>query len=621
MRMSIIVLLIVQALCIGSTINAQDIDSSYRIFGGMGLGISFNEGNFSGIPSVQTCCAEYTNTQGSTAEFSVGLRMPNHLKKNTLTFQPGIHLSAQQFNAPFSAREFVGNFISGTTITPATIDFSLELSGVLVGIEPRISMHYSDIPLSLFAGITASTFLTSTAIQNEQLIEPMQARFKNGTMFQNSYEGSISNLRSLSLSAQIGLEYNHQFNKHLSIHPSLSYITFFQTFIEDHPWNMSSIAFGLGISYALPTSTLPISPPPVEKEPDIALHMHFHALMNDGMLEFGDTIPFPFERVIETTTTAIAPLYLFEQHSTESVKEQSHNEVILAQALKESHSPIRILAFESDAEPKNTAVKRAQTIQQRLSGNGANREFIIQTRTVKSKGMRYPELLDEARMVMVSFADGSMPLHIIRDTHYVFQTTSVRFLSEPSIIGAKIAGLATLGTAKTMTIEEPDITFTLSPHPAYPLEIQKLTAQSFASLEPNIRSKGRIELYVRPVLQTEKQHESLQSESMTDFILGYSDFDESGFTWIDQYVIQRIVEASKSGKSIILTPLIDDLGTSTHNTPLAEQRLKSAFEILSPIVSKEALSRISTATARIYTSDGGSMGRVLHRGIAVTIGK
>ncbi|MFM7339082.1 MAG: hypothetical protein ACKO2H_03135, partial [Bacteroidota bacterium] len=251
--------------------------------------------------------------------------------------------------------------------------------------------------------------------------------------------------------------------------------------------------------------------------------------------EFGDTIPFPFERVIETTTTAIAPLYLFEQYSTESVKEQSHNEVILAQALKESHSPIRILAFESDAEPKNTAVKRAQTIQQRLSGNGANREFIIQTRTVKSKGMRYPELLDEARMVMVSFADGSMPLHIIRDTHYVFQTTSVRFLSEPSIIGAKIAGLATLGTAKTMTIEEPDITFTLSPHPAYPLEIQKLTAQSFASLEPNIRSKGRIELYVRPVLQTEKQHESLQSESMTDFILGYSDFDESGFTWIDQY--------------------------------------------------------------------------------------
>lgn len=94
MRLSIIVLLIVQALCIGSTINAQDIDSSYRIIGGMGLGISFNEGNFSGIPSVQTCCAEYTNTQGSTAEFSVGLRMPNHIKKNILTFQPGIHLSA-----------------------------------------------------------------------------------------------------------------------------------------------------------------------------------------------------------------------------------------------------------------------------------------------------------------------------------------------------------------------------------------------------------------------------------------------------------------------------------------------------------------------------------------------
>jgi hypothetical protein len=119
----------------------------------------------------------------------------------------------------------------------------------------------------------------------------------------------------------------------------------------------------------------------------------------------------------------------------------------------------------------------------------------------------------------------------------------------------------------------------------------------------------------------EKQQESIQTESNTEFILGYSDFDKSDFTWIDQTVINRIVDAGKAGKQIILTPLIDDLGSSDHNSPLAEKRLQSAFALLSSVISKEVLSSVKTASARTYNADGGSLGRVLHRGIAVTIGK
>jgi len=128
-------------------------------------------------------------------------------------------------------------------------------------------------------------------------------------------------------------------------------------------------------------------------------------------------------------------------------------------------------------------------------------------------------------------------------------------------------------------------------------------------------------LYAKPILLHEKQQQSLQSESMSEFTLGYSDFDKSDFTWIDQTVVNRIIEASKNGASIILTPLIDDLGSSDHNSPLAEKRLQSAYTLLSSVLSKEALSTVKTATARTYNAGGGSLGRVLHRGIAVTIGK
>ncbi|MBM4174314.1 MAG: hypothetical protein FJ212_08195 [Ignavibacteria bacterium] len=621
MRIFISIFLLFNACLSSLVLKADDMDTSYRLFGGIGIGLSFHEGAFGGIPTIQSCCAQYPNVQGSMAETTFGFRMPNALQKGRITFQGAASLTFNYLTAPFSTETFVGNFISGNTVKPAMIDFSLNMSGLLIGIEPRLSMHYSDFPISVFAGINASTFVMNHAVQSEQVIEPSDAFFKNGTRIQNNYDGAITQTRSIALSATLGVEYSYQFNDHIAIHPSLAYRTFLQSFIENHPWRMDGIVLGCGISYVVPTAKQSPPPSPKEKEPEIVLAMHFHAMLNDGMLEFGDTIPFPYERIIDITSTSIAPVYLFEKGSASEVKEQSHNEVTLAHAIKHINTPIRIIAFESDNEPKNTALKRAETIKQRLLVNGADRSFDIQTRTVRTNGLRYPELLDEARMVMVSFADGTLPNHVIRDTQYVFQSTSLRFLSEPSITGANIAGMVTLGTSKTMTIEEPDITFQLSPHPTYPLETQKLIAQSFATLEPNLRTKGRIELYARPILLREKQKESMQSESNTEFILGYSDFDKSDFTWIDQTVINRVVDAGKSGKPIILTPLIDDLGSTDHNSPLAEKRLQSAYALLSSVVSKDVLSSVKTASARTYNAGGGSLGRVLHRGIAVTIGK
>ena len=600
-----------------------ETDSSLRIMGSLGGGVSMHGGGFKGIPSVQTCCTTYPDAIGSIIDLSLGLRTALSLKQDQFSVQGALLLNMQRFSSPFASREFVGNFISGNTVSPAVIDYSLGMNGIVIGLEPRALFQYSDIPLSLFFGLHAGTFMSTSALQTEQLVEPSNAVFLNGTKSQNNFDGAITNTRSLLLSAHVGLEYTYQLSADFALHPFLSYRSYIQSFIEDHPWTMDAFTMGIGISHSIPKESPPIivPPPPIEKEPEIVLNMHFHAMMNDGMLEFGDTIPYPYDRIIEITSTTIAPLYLFEEQSGDKVKEQSHNEVTLAQALKNTVTPIRIIAFESDREPRNTALKRAQTVKKRLMVNGADREFDIQTRTVRTQGLRYPELMDEARMVMVSFADGTLPTHVIRDTQYVFRPTSLRFLSEPSITGARIAGLVTLGMAKTMTIEEPDITFSLSPHPAYPLETQKLIAQSYASLDPNIRTKGRIELYARPIFASEQQKESLQSESNTDFILAYSDFDKSDFTWIDQTVINRIVEASKAGRNIILTPLIDDLGTSDHNSPLAEKRMQSALSLLSNVLTNDALNKITTASARTYTADGGSLGRVLHRGIAVTIGK
>jgi hypothetical protein len=390
---------------------------------------------------------------------------------------------------------------------------------------------------------------------------------------------------------------------------------------------MNGMMASIGMSYAIPIPEKmieipPPPPPPIkEKEPEITLSMHFHALLNDAMVEFGDTIPYPYKRNINVEAKTIAPIYMFEKNSSEIISEYGHEETLLEIAIKQGNAPLRILAMASDQESENMAQARAAFIKKRLLIINPERRIQAETRIIKTKGLRYPELIDESRMVMISYADGTLPIYTRTDTQLVFQETSIRLITEPSITGARIAGMASLGNVKTKTIEEPDITFSFSPSIANPIETQKFIAQSFVTLEPNLKSKSRIELYIRPILLRENVNEIQNSNTSNEYILGYSDFDEGSLSMIDQSVIQRIKRALNSGTTITMIPLIDDLGKSDHNSILAKERVKSALQILESEIGKNAMKNFTISSPRVFQADGRVSGRVLHRGISIRIGE
>jgi len=383
----------------------------------------------------------------------------------------------------------------------------------------------------------------------------------------------------------------------------------------------------IGMSYAIPKPEKPMEippppPPPIEeKEPEIALSMHFHALLNDAMVEFGDTIPYPYERNINVEAKTIAPIYMFEKNSSDIISEYGHEETLLEIAIKQGNVPLRILAMASDLESENMAQARAEFIKKKLLKINPARNILTQTRIIKSKGLRYPELIDESRMVIIAHTDGTLPIYTRTDSQLVFQETSIRLITEPSITGAKIAGMASLGNVKTKTIEEPDITFSFSPSIADPIETQKFIAQSFVTLEPNLKSKSRIELYIRPVLLRENVNEVQISNSSKEYILGYSDFDEGSLSMIDRSVMKQIKRALSSGATITIIPLIDDLGKSDHNSILAKERVKSALKLLESEIGNNELKNCIISSPRVFQSDGKVSGRVLHRGISIRIGE
>jgi len=476
-------------------------------------------------------------------------------------------------------------------------------------------------------GFNASSIIVNNANQTERIIKPNDVNYTNGTKELNRYDGNIEGLNSLLFSGIIGMEYQFTLQENISLIPSIAYRTYFNSFIADHPWSMNGMMASIGMSYAFPKPEKPIEippppPPPIEeKEPEITLSMHFHALLKDAMVEFGDTIPYPYERIITVETRAIAPIYLFAQNSSESISEYGHEETALHIAIKQNNAPLKILAMASDQESENMAQARAAFIKKKLLSINPGRSIQTETRIIKTKGLRYPELLDETRMVIIAHADGTLPIYTMTDTQLVFQETSIRLITEPSITGARIAGMASLGNVKTKTIEEPDITFSFSPSVADPIETQKFIAQSFVTLEPNLKSKSRIELYVRPILLRENVNEFQNSKISNEYILGYSDFDEGSLSMIDQSVIQRIKKAMSSGTPITMIPLIDDLGKSDHNSILAKERVRSALKLLESEIGKDAVKNISIASPRVFQTDGKVSGRILHRGISIRIGE
>lgn len=618
---------ILMSIFFGQFIQASEVDSVFRFVGSIGGGASYHSGGFSGIPSVNTCCTTYPNTQSSLFEFMMGLRTSNAVNQDKFTLQGSIQASFSQFNAPFFSRDVVGNFINGNTVTQVLVDYSLALSGMMIGLEPRLHLHYSTLPISLFMGFNASSIIVNNANQTERIIKPNDVNYTNGTKELNRYDGNIEGLNSLLFSGIVGMEYQFALQKHISLIPSIAYRTYFNSFIADHPWSMNGLIASIGMSYAFPKPEKPIEippppPPPIEeKEPEVTLSMHFHALLKDAMVEFGDTIPYPYERIITVETRAIAPIYLFAQNSSESISEYGHEETALHIAIKQNNAPLKILAMASDQESENMAQARAAFIKKKLLSINPGRSIQTETHIIKTKGLRYPELLDETRMVIIAHADGTLPIYTRTDTQLVFQETSIRLITEPSITGARIAGMASLGNVKNKTIEEPDITFSFSPSVADPNETQKFIAQSFVTLEPNLKSKSRIELYVRPILLRENVNEIQNSKISNEYILGYSDFDEGSLSMIDQSVIQRIKKAMSSGTPITLIPLIDDLGKSDHNSILAKERVRSALKLLESEIGKDAVKNITIASPRVFQTDGKVSGRILHRGISIRIGE
>ena len=618
-------------LCRLPLINASvdTLNNNYRFYVGFGLGSGINSGGFKGFQNIETCCAIYPDIQGSLykAAFGFEKRYQSILSGGFY----GTRIGLSSLNAPFLQREFVGNVIFNNGVEKATIDFSLNAQVMYLAIEPFIAFNIPATPTFLLAGISIASPISSSFLQKETLISPSNVTFRNGTTTQNEISDNIPNLNKVQISPIIGLGAEFILSDAISLKPSIQFRPQLLQIVDGLPWNNQSFLAELGVVYTfIPKEKVLETPPPaiIEQAPIVeekkeelpVLTMHFHALMNEGMLEFGDTVDYPYTRNIQRVSSTKNPVFIFDDNSSEIISNASVSLNELKSYLSVNPAiPLQLFSHANDQEDKDIANARAVFIKKQLQEAGINNPIKISTHIVPASSLRYTELLPETRKVLLSYSDGSLPTLVQSDTTYSFVNTDIRFLTEPSIIGARIAGLITLEKSKTATIEESDKTFSLAPDIAHPLIVQKLIAQSYVDMPDGMKAKSRIELYIRPTLHKEITVENQTEDEGEEHILGYCDFDEEQLYAINMHAIERIAEAQKQGHTITLIPLTDDLGKGEHNKVLADKRLKAALKVIGIHNSSIDVSKIVKADARILSKNSSMLDRMMHRGILVRI--
>lgn len=208
--------------------------------------------NFSGLPSVPTCCPEYRPL--SALGFGVGVF-------GEIPFSPtlgvGARLGLSSFSMNFSQRTNVP-FANATNIaSPLSVPllYSLTTSFLALSLEPYL-LYRPIAMLSVHAGVGFSTLFSGSYRQSERL-DTTGLTFSNLRSERNVLSGTMSNLASILPSVKVGAAYEIPLGAkgQWLIAPEASFALSFGNLVNalqgaNPLWTMSVARVGMSVRYS-----------------------------------------------------------------------------------------------------------------------------------------------------------------------------------------------------------------------------------------------------------------------------------------------------------------------------------------------------------------------------------
>lgn len=582
---------------------------------GIGLAPNFNFHNssFTNFETYPNCCSEFKSGFG--IEYSLIAFIKYFPKSKIFEKQWGINLglSYDKLGGTLKTEDFFANIIVGNESKKGISQHKLVADLNMISIEPEILISIIDkIPLDLSLGFRFGFPFNSNFNYSETLISPEDASFENYSRIRNSTEGIIPNLSPLNFALSLGANYTlFQFSQ-FKVFSNIKYFYGLSNLVSNLNWKVHQLQLGLNVAYKSPKAK-PITPqpspmpdyppPPFSPESDARLLV----LSSSVKLENGDTLKINVMKEIEVKTFPLLPIIFFEKNSAtipeiiikppHLIKQYSLNKEILkntVEMLKDSpETNITVLASATSNERKGIAKMRFDAVANYIEQSGINKSrinFIEKVIESPKNGTKANE--DENYFVEIQFnprkslyiTERQEKINSIEELELEIKTESEnpKYLKE-------ITGKICLNDNLLDNFYSGSYNFKLTESNTQILQHEGNFKLHINAIYIDLAGNSKVSnlnFHLKPNYKISKMNENAinigtEKENVSEYILGYFNFNEYDFSFVDERVKEIVLQNLNKGKRIEILPFTDNIGTSEYNRSLALRRAESALKLLS----------------------------------------
>lgn len=585
---------------------------SYLTIGGDIKG-NYYQADFQQFEGVNNCCTKFGNTLGLGYNIHAGYE---HLFSSGLFGFPwrlDLSFSYVDYSADFRERYEFANIIYEDRFVKGIAEYVLEPNIQAISIDPGIIIEpFANMPLSFRLGLNYGILFNKSFLQQENLIEPQDVYYENGSRTRGQASGDIPNAGFGMLSTSIAIRYKLAETGNFEIYPQIRFDYALNNIVDNLSWKTHSIMAGVTLAYNLSkTVAKPIIPEPPMLEPpaqEIKPFIEADVLVkaNGKELKNDETINYSYDLLVSNREYKLLPYVFYVPNTVNRISipadnrgvydEQGMQDRLITAAADrlKSNPQSKLELISSSLLSENTDIVDARindVIDELIYNSIEIHRINVLKNEVDQTLLKRPELAEEQSYIELRIDGEKIPINysrIIAAETVVKSEIPIDVL--PSIhsnVDVKdLSGSVKLndkhifkfGTAGL----NDKITKDILSQAGDVLSEQLLTV-SFEAQGPDGLSKKVQRIYkLSPQLEREvKVTNQFQDgeKKFRKYIASYYDFDSSIPKYINNDVIQQLKEEITKGKKITLMPLTDNIGTELYNTRLAEQRAKSVIEL------------------------------------------
>jgi len=616
----------------------------------LGLNYNMHTTDIKGFSGFENCCDEFSGGNMLAPNFGVGVDFDLGDLVFGLPTTYSLGLNYNDLSSSYSEERFRGYLIREFDKDEIMVEHQLDPTFNAFVVENSIFTNLID-ELSFGVGVGLGFVTTSDFNQNELALSPSDFTFSNGEREINTGEGTISEANSIIFSLLAGLRYNLYSFDNWTIRPEVSFNFIPGSMLSEKDLNVSQLSGGVSIVYHFTEADEkpipPPPPPPAEVQKDTVppapappfIEVELKIYDEDNTLLADNSEVFINANIYESKQEyGLKPVVFFDSAEVDyknyNISTFTKNdfdvqtEMILAVAnkMKKNESlTLELVSYQLSDENKSLSEQRNDRIKSKLKEFGVDISRVSSRVITKDDEFKYTELKEELRKVELNLSDNSDLIKSVyeidsrielenkkfipkakveadRDDYYqeanlyvdgeIVETKGKNF--EFEIDGEIEEALKTNGTAKVEYISSAEID------------------GIYSADKSTFTFKPRVDKVVESLNTLEGGNKSEEQ-----FILAYTDFDESKLNSIDQKVLGKAKQAVKDGKQVTIFASTDNLGNQEYNRALAERRANSAKQIIG---TGKGTVNIVYPDSYLF-SNSHPYGRMLNRAIVIRIEK